>query len=115
VEDLGSVGGTFVNGERLEPGIRHLVEAGAVLRFGEIEARFVPPGAAETVAAGGITEPLEDSTFGVSGLSVALAAPAQPIEPGRSADATVVVVNRGRLVDNVRVEIPDLPSDWYTM
>src|SRR5947207_1382005 len=43
VEDLGAASGTFVNGERLTPNAPRLLEDGDTLRFGEIEARFVPP------------------------------------------------------------------------
>ena len=41
IEDLGSVGGTFVDDLKLEPGVRHLVAPDAVLRFGDIEARYL--------------------------------------------------------------------------
>ncbi len=112
VEDLGSVGGTFVDGERLEPGVRHLIEEGAVLRFGEIEAHYLPPVAVEATPAV-IDEGTEIVSAG--GLSIALVSPEAPIEAGRQATATLVVTNRGRLVDNVRVELPDLPPEWYTV
>ncbi|MGB4862571.1 MAG: FHA domain-containing protein, partial [Tepidiformaceae bacterium] len=115
IEDLGSVGGTFVDGERLEPGVRHLVDDKAVLKFGEIEAHFLPVAEAETpgTAAGNAATTQDVTTVG--GLSAALVSPALPIEPGKVAAATLVITNRGRLVDNVRVEIPELPADWVTI
>ncbi len=115
IEDLGSVGGTFVDGERLEPGVRHLVDDKAVLKFGEIEAHFLPVAEAEApgTAAGNAATTQDVTTVG--GLSAALVSPALPIEPGKVAAATLVITNRGRLVDNVRVEIPELPADWVTI
>ena len=49
VEDLGSASGTFIDGERLEPGVRHLIEGDAAIRFGDIEARYLAPAGAEGV------------------------------------------------------------------
>jgi len=114
VEDLGSASGTFVNGERLEPGVRHLVEPDATLRFGEIEARYLAPAATELPSGPAL---VEEGTTVVSagGLSIALVSPAVPIDPGKQAAATLVVTNRGRLVDQVTVEITDLPEEWYTI
>ncbi|WP_343396466.1 Ig-like domain repeat protein [Candidatus Amarobacter glycogenicus] len=112
VEDLGSVGGTFVDGERLEPGVRHLVEDSAVLRFGEIEARYLPP---ETVDATLVALDANTEVVSAGGLSIALVSPETPVEAGRTTTATLVVTNRGRIVDNVRVEVPDLPADWYSV
>ncbi len=113
VEDLGSVGGTFVNGERLEPGVRHLLERDAELRFGDIEARYLAPQEAEAQR---VVEDLEDvQALGPRGLSALLVSPTQPIEAGKTVAATLIITNRGQIVDNVRVEIPELPGDWYTV
>ncbi|MGE3423023.1 MAG: Ig-like domain repeat protein [Dehalococcoidia bacterium] len=114
VEDLGSVAGTFVNGERLEPGDRHLVEPNAELRFGEIEARYLAPQEAEPQRAA-IDVPEEDEPGLTAGLSAVLISPTQPIEAGRAGSATLVVTNRGHVVDNIRIDIPELPDDWYTV
>jgi len=43
VEDLASAAGTFINGERLAPNIRYLVDDGAELRFGDLDASYSPP------------------------------------------------------------------------
>ncbi|MGE0598870.1 MAG: Ig-like domain repeat protein [Dehalococcoidia bacterium] len=114
VEDLGSVAGTFVNGERLEPGDRHLVEPNAELRFGEIEARYLAPPEAEPQRVA-IEEPEDAELAETAGLSAVLISPTQPIEAGRAGTATIVVTNRGHVVDNVRIDIPELPDDWYTV
>lgn len=112
VEDLASAAGTFINGERLSPNIRYLVDDGAKLRFGDLEAGYSPPPPAEAVAASGEED---HETFSPTGLRVALISPAVAIDPGKQATATLTVANRGRVVDTVDVEITDLPPEWYTV
>ena len=34
------------------------------------------------------------------------------IEPGRGASATLTVHNRGHVVDQIAIAVPDLPADW---
>ena len=111
VEDLASASGTFINGERLTPGVRYLVDDDAQLRFGDLEANYFAPPPAEAVTAA--TD--DDATFSPTGLHVALVSPAIAIDPGKQADATITVTNRGRVVDTVSVEITDLPAEWYTI
>lgn len=108
VEDLSSAAGTFINGERLTPNVRYLLDDGDQLRFGDLEARYSPPPPAEPNAA-------DDTNFSPTGLHVALVSPGMAIDPGRQATATLTVTNRGRVVDTVSIEIPDLPPDWCTV
>jgi hypothetical protein len=111
LEDLGSASGTFVDGERLEPGVRHLVSEGASIHFGEIEAKYLPPEAQDLPGEDAIVSGLNAGV----GLAASLASPFLPIEPGKQAAATLSIVNGGRLVDTVRVEVVDLPPDWYVI
>ncbi len=111
VEDLSSAAGTFINGERLTPNVRYLLDDGDELRFGDLEASYVPPPPTET----NLDELSDDTTFSPTGLHVALVSPAMAIDPGRQATATLTVTNRGRVVDTFSIEIPDLPADWYTI
>jgi len=115
VEDLGSVSGTLVDDVRLEPGVRHLVAEGAVLRFGEIEARYIAPATGESTLAPGAEAPIPAAQIALGGLHLALASPSLPIEAGKQATATLTVTNAGRLVDTIKVEVTDLPADWYTV
>jgi len=112
VEDLASASGTFINGERLDQNVRYLVDDGAQLRFGDLEASYFPPPPAEAVAA---STSETDATFSPTGLHVALTSPAVAIDPGRQATATLTVTNRGRVVDTIRIEVTDLPPEWYTL
>ncbi|MBE0611025.1 MAG: Ig-like domain repeat protein, partial [Dehalococcoidia bacterium] len=112
VEDLASAAGTFINGERLSPNIRYLVDDGAELRFGDLEAGYSPPPPAEAATASREDDGAEISP---TRLHVALVSPAVAIDPGRQATATITVNNRGRVVDTVSVEVTDLPPEWYTI
>jgi len=115
VEDLGSASGTFVDDLKLEPGVRHLVAPDATIRFGEIEARYAGPEAVDVVSRSSVAEPEptpeEEARFG---LALALTSPAIPVDPGKSVNATITVVNRGRQVDTVRLDVFDLPVDWFS-
>lgn len=112
VEDLASAAGTFINGERLAPNIRYLVDDGAELRFGDLDASYSPPPPADAVIA---STDEDGAAYSPTGLHVALVSPAVAIDAGRQATATVTVTNRGRVVDTVSVEVTDLPPDWYTI
>lgn len=111
VEDLASAAGTFINGERLSPNVRYLLDDGDQLRFGDLEASYFPPPPADAITA--VAD--DDTVFSPTGLHVALVSPAVAIDPGRQATATLTVTNRGRVVDTVTIEITDLPADWYTI
>ena len=114
LEDLGSETGTFVSGRRLEPGERALVAEGIDVRLGDIPLRYaatttntppphsrvVLPGAA--VPAASTPQPLH----------VALAGPAGPVAPGSMTTVTVQMQNRGGVVDEVVISVPDLPTTW---
>lgn len=111
VEDLASAAGTFINGERLTPNVRYLLDDGDQLRFGDLEVSYFPPPPSDATAA--VSD--DDTVFSPTGLHVALVSPATAIDPGRQATATLTVTNRGRVVDTVSIEITDLPADWYTI
>ena len=115
VEDLGSVGGSYVDDVKLEPGVRHLVAPDAVLRFGEIEARYKDAESVDMASRTAAAEAQAAADEAKFGIALALTSPAIPVDPGKSVSATVTVVNRGRLVDTVRIEVSDLPADWYSV
>lgn len=116
IEDLGSVGGTFVDDVRLEPGVRHLVAPGATLRFGDLEASYLDAETVSRAARAASPEPAADASEEAPfGLGLILTSPGVAVDPGKSISATVSVVNRGHLVDTVQVEVADLPPEWYSI
>ena len=147
VEDLGSASGTFIDGHRIPPHSPSLVEPNQTLRFGNVEARFVPPAiagaepeaaptpaavslpvlppqaaaalppfvpisAASTPAAPSL-EPAAAPAPSVLRLSVVTTA--AEVAAGDVLYATATIQNRGRIVEQVSLEIPDLPAEWVTL
>lgn len=115
IEDLGSASGTYVDDVKLEPGVRHLVASDAVIRFGDIEARYVDAETVDVINRIGAPAPEPEPEEAKFGIALALTSPAIPVDPGKSVSATLSVVNRGRLVDTVHVTVSDLPIEWYSI
>ena len=141
VEDLGSANGTFIDGHRIPPHSPNLVEPNQTLRFGNVEARFVPPvSAGAQPEAGGppvppvaaaVVPPLvaaaaaftptpaagREPPVGAasSALRLSVSTSAGEVAAGDLFYATATVQNRGHIVEQVRVEIPDLPPEWVTL
>ncbi|MEP6872297.1 MAG: FHA domain-containing protein, partial [Anaerolineaceae bacterium] len=119
VEDLGSAQGTFVNGVRIEPHVPNLVEDDAELRFGDIEVRFEPPPPVDiqlqpgAVALPGDLDAARGEDLAVGArLGVTLVSPNAPVIAGAPWMASVRIHNRSKVVDRVRVSVPDLPGAW---
>ena len=107
IEDLGSGTGTFVGSQRIPANTSTLVESGQTMRFGEVEARFVGSEALEPSAAGAAAVNETEQTIGVT-----LTSPSQPVAAGSPTTATVLVTNRGTVVDELSIAIVDLPEGW---
>ena len=108
LEDLGSGTGTFVGSQRIPNNTATLVEAGQTMRFGDVEARFVSSEALAPTEIGGSDQGNEtEQTVGVS-----LTSPSQPVAAGSPTTATVLVSNRGTVVDELTIAIVDLPEGW---
>ncbi|MEO8541031.1 MAG: FHA domain-containing protein [bacterium] len=121
IEDLGSAAGTFVDGHRIDPGTSNLVDTSQSLRFGDVQALFVPPAviplsdgdAAPLVGPDGQPlEPIEDAPS--AAIRIAVTSPLTPVEPGGAAFATAVIQNRGRVVDLVTLTVTGIPASWVT-
>lgn len=113
IEDIGSANGTFVGSQRLTPGTQQRVEDGQQVRFGDVEAVYLPPRAAGGEASAGpgaaAAAPVGD-TQGTIGVS--LTSPSSPVAAGAATTATVVVQNRGPVVDQLQLSVLDLPESW---
>lgn len=108
VQDIGSATGTFIGSQRVSNTEFHPVDDGQVLRFGDCEARFLTEsGPGDDTPTGSVTTPEGQATVAVS-----LQSPSQPISPGSASTATVVIHNRGKVVDQVSLTVPDLPPAW---
>jgi pSer/pThr/pTyr-binding forkhead associated (FHA) protein len=107
IEDLGSNTGTFVGSQRVSQGSPALVESGQSMRFGDCEARFVFSEALAGTGGAAADANETEQTIGVS-----LTSPSQPVAAGSPTTATVLVQNRGTVVDEVTIAIVDLPEGW---
>ncbi|MCC7366416.1 MAG: FHA domain-containing protein [Dehalococcoidia bacterium] len=118
VEDLGSVGGTFIGGQRLEPNTRYLVERLQDLRFGEVPAAFDPPASltGQAFAPAAVLADEMTPTGMPTTLRVHLASPLEPIEVGGQPGlGHLEIANRGRIVDDVTVRVDGIPAEWVRM
>ncbi len=108
IEDLGSDAGTFVAGQRMPPGDRHLF-GNQPVRLGEVEVAFIAAEATSSLRPG----PVPVSAPPVSqALAVKLSGPNAPVAPGGTVTAAIEIHNRGATVDEVRVTVHDLPPEW---
>ena len=121
VEDLGSAAGTFVGGHRIDPGVSNLVENDQDIRFGDVQAQFLPPppttaseaeAGIAALAEGAGYEAVEEAPS--RAINVTLTSPATPVEPGGAVFATAVIQNRGRVVDLVTLGVTGIPTAWVT-
>jgi pSer/pThr/pTyr-binding forkhead associated (FHA) protein len=103
IEDLGSAGGTFLEGQRLQPNTIHRLAERQIIRFGNCEAELLPP----STTAGGAAAKERAPT-----LTVSLAPPTTPIAAGGTGTATVTIHNRGKVVDQISLRVPDLDPGW---
>jgi len=120
VEDLGSSTGTFIGGQRIPPNTASLVESHQDIRVGNVSIVYdAPPEMALSNAPGVALPASTASTLDSPALELpptiraVLAVPPQPVEAGSSpVDASLTVYNRGHVVDQLSVEVVDMPAEW---
>ncbi len=117
VEDLGSAGGTFVGGERIEPLTQNRIGPGQQLRFGDLAARYLEPALLDIEPIVPVTqrrnvESGEQGARPLSRILMALHLPQTPIQAGDAQTGSLRVENRGRVVDRVRLEVSGIPPAW---
>ena len=121
IEDLGSAEGTYVGGQRIPANTLSLVESHQDIRLGAVTIVYdAPPELAVPATSGaasaGSTALTRDETPSLElapTVRASLSVPPQPIEPGSAAaQATLTVHNRGRIVDQLSVDVVDIPADW---
>lgn len=111
ISDMGSGTGTFVGGQRLPANTPTIIESGQTMRYGDVEARFVLAealrGDQPATARASTSAADSEQTIGVT-----LTSPGAPIAAGSPTTATVLVQNRGTVVDELSIAIVDLPEGW---
>ena len=121
VEDLSSANGTFIGSQRLSPNTPSLMPEDQPLRLGNVELRYTPPPPIESQAFGSaaadVITPIPGRPIAPAGpiVNIALNGPTQPVAPGNATTATLIVQNRGRVVDELSIRIEGLPAEWVRL
>lgn len=104
VVDLESATGTFVNGQRIDPGVMTPLDLGATIRIGEVQGVIVESFTAEA--------PTEEPESTREAFALKLQPPTEPIEPGKHGSLTLEVRNIGTQSEDVVISVPSLPPEW---
>jgi pSer/pThr/pTyr-binding forkhead associated (FHA) protein/uncharacterized protein YraI len=126
VEDLGSANGTFIDDQKLDADSPTRVIEKQVIRFGDISLVFSAPPPLETSdtvrpvtyeAMGGqkesvIVSPKPATAAPDRPVSLSMIGPADPVIPGNVATATITILNRGTVVDELTLRITGVPLEW---
>jgi pSer/pThr/pTyr-binding forkhead associated (FHA) protein len=120
LEDLGSATGTFIGEERIPAHTPSLVEPWHEIRFGNLSAFFKPPAAIHSEPSAPLTERPDEDTGAPRELApsiwASLSLPPVPIDPGSSpAVGTLLVQNRGNVVDELTIEVLGVPKEWVRL
>src|SRR5271157_434643 len=126
VEDLGSANGTFIYDQKLEANSPTRVIEKQVIRMGDIKLVFNAPPPLETSET---VRPMASSAIGPQKesvipspkpistppdrpVSLSLIGPTDPVIPGNVASASVTILNRGTVVDELTLKITGVPLEW---
>jgi serine/threonine protein kinase len=125
--DLNSRNGTYLRNTKLLPGTPEEWTPGVPVRMGKSWLRLVsgqaagqpapPTGARATLLHpdGTQVEPrLVRTSPGGGRLNVFIEEEQLTVEPGRATSATLLLLNRGTLVDNFNVSVTGIPAEWIT-
>ncbi len=122
VEDLGSATGTFIDGQRIPTHSASLVDDGQEIRFGEVRVHYTEAAMAAEQPAAGPSPAVEAAVIPArltempASIRATLTLPGDPIEPGAGAAVgTLLLQNRGRIVDELAIVVNDLPVTWVKL
>lgn len=127
VLDLGSPGGTTLDGERLDQRV-HPLRGGSILKVGAttIVVNLAPTAAAQPpiaspapplreptpVTGPTIVQPALALQPGKGDIGLRLSADALQVEAGKTMSTRVTVRNRSKIVDRVELAVEGVPSSW---
>src|SRR5215470_7572051 len=121
LEDLESVNGTYVDGERVKPHEPYLLRGGEEIQVGDIRLIYQPQqDLDEDISTRPIPKiPSLQETHRVEVVrptfKVELDPPTQPVTPGAYIQASLNIFNTGNVSDHFKVEIEGIPKEWVRL
>jgi serine/threonine protein kinase len=118
VIDLGSTNGTFVGNAKLLPGIAEEWTPDRPLRIGKFWLRLVQADVGERTQAGRLadgtvvdTSRIHTST-GQGRIGVFIEKEKLSVEPGKSVELSLILLNQSQLVDQFSIAVEGIPPRW---
>jgi len=113
LQDLGSINGTYINGQRLPPDEPYALQSGEEIQIGELRLIFytVDPGQADAL----LDETTQRIAYQVPTCQVELIGLDQPVTPGVFVLGRLVIHNLGDEPDRYFIEIDGVPRDWVRL
>ncbi|MDX2137783.1 MAG: FHA domain-containing protein [Chloroflexota bacterium] len=115
VIDSGSKHGTFIEGERLKPGVPHPVNGGDEIIAGDLRLLFYIIDSADESPTRPIVVP-EETTQRFEALSssfsIDVLSPEQGVAPGAHIPAQIIIRNLSTTSERYTVEVAGIPRDW---
>lgn len=118
VVDLGSTNGTYLGNARLLPGVAEEWTTDRPLRIGRYWLRLLHSEGGDRTQIGRTEEGTVADTSrvhasaGQGGIGVYLEDETISVEPGKSADLTLILLNQSQIVDHFSVSIDGVPPRW---
>lgn len=127
IRDLNSTNGTFVDGQRLQPGASMALLADSVIEMGDARIRidWQPPDAADQdlldTLLGSTAQPMAPAAAappvppGGPPLGLSIVPARQSVYPGDRVTATIIVINHGAATDQISIDVDGLPASWVNV
>ncbi len=114
LEDLGSVNGTYVDGQKLAPNTPHPLYGGEQIQIGEVRLIYHPAddSPTEPISAEEVTQriELEQPTYRVE-----MIGPEQAVAPGVYIQAMLIIHNLSDEPDRYFIEVDGVPQEWVRL
>jgi len=111
LEDLESVNGTYIDGERVHAHEPRLLHGGEEVQIGDIRMIFRPEGDLPT-RPNRFPEETQKIEIQQPDFSIALQPPDMPVTPGTSVQGTLIVRNLSTQTERYFIEVTGVPKAW---
>ena len=118
ITDLNSSNGTYLGNSKLLPGVAETWVPSKPLRIGDTWLRLVRAEGAQSGMSiirpdGSLVDPSQiRSSTGQGRVSIFIENASLQVDPGRSVNVNLVMLNQGSVVDHFRISLRGLPNTW---